>query len=371
MRPLAAHSRKTLIQYPFFSICVPQFNRTSFLIEACRSIARQTFRDCEICISDDCSTDGRSDELLNFLRGLDISFAYRRQPQNTRYDGNLRSAIELASGKFCFLLGNDDALASSKVLEELHDRMLAFEAPGVVITNYRDYGSGQTIQRVKGEHMLGADPSVAVQNFRNFSFVSGIVLDAAKVKSVATERWDGSEFYQMFVASRMIAGGASLVTIDLVTVRKDIRITGEDVDSYRARPRLKPCPIVERRINLVTIGSLVADAIQPYVENQDMQRTVTRIFLQLLTFTYPFWIYEYRRVQSWKYALGVCLAMRPRRILRGHQLSPRRRLSIAVVYGLVTTVGLITPVMWFQRLYPQLHRFAKSFGHGTHADVRV
>ena len=171
------------MEHPFFSICVPQFNRTSFLIEACRSIFSQTFRDIEICISDDRSTDGRALELLDVLESHDIPFRYCCQPQNTRYDGNLRSAIDLAQGQFCFLLGNDDALASATVLKELHDRMLRFERPGVVITNYKDYKSGQTIRRVKEDQLFGAGPAVVVQSFRTFSFVSGVVLDAARAHS--------------------------------------------------------------------------------------------------------------------------------------------------------------------------------------------
>lgn len=361
--------KRTLIAHPFFSICIPQFNRTSFVIAACRSIINQTFHDLEICISDDCSTDGRSDELLALLASRNISFIYHRQARNTRYDGNLRSAIELATGKFCFLLGNDDELASATVLQELHDRMSSFPAPGVVITNYENYETGRRVERVRGNRLLGAGPWAAVQNFRNFSFVSGIVLDAAKAKGVATEVWDGSEFYQMFIGSRMIAAGAPLLTLDLVTVRKDIRISGEDVDSYRAAPVLRPCPIVERPINVVTIGPLVGDAIGPYVERRQTQRAITWIFLQLLTFTYPFWIYEYRRVQSWKYAFGICLAMRPRRILRGQELSRHRRVWIAVIYGVVTAVGLFTPAAWFHRLSPTLHRFAKSFGRNDRVRV--
>ena len=48
---------------PYFSICIPQHNRTSFLIEALRTLDRQTFRDFEVCISDDASTDGREADL--------------------------------------------------------------------------------------------------------------------------------------------------------------------------------------------------------------------------------------------------------------------------------------------------------------------
>src|SRR5271154_4674407 len=105
---------------PFFSICIPQYNRTSFLIEACRILENQTFRDFEICISDDCSPDGRGEELQAFLRASGLRFVYRLQETNVRYDANLRSALALASGQYCLLMGNDDCLASPQTLEQFH-----------------------------------------------------------------------------------------------------------------------------------------------------------------------------------------------------------------------------------------------------------
>src|SRR4051812_12737947 len=109
----------TLAQ-PFFSICIPQYNRTSFLIETCRSLSVQTFRQFEGCISDDCSTDGREAELIAFLQQSGMAFVYRKQKRNSRYDGNIRAAIGLARGQYCFLLGNDDALASAETLARVH-----------------------------------------------------------------------------------------------------------------------------------------------------------------------------------------------------------------------------------------------------------
>src|SRR6202011_5713969 len=81
----------------FFSICIPQYNRTSFLIEALRTIKDQTFRDFEVCIADDRSTDGRSHEIVEYLQESGLSFAYQQNAENLRYDGNLRAAIGLAS----------------------------------------------------------------------------------------------------------------------------------------------------------------------------------------------------------------------------------------------------------------------------------
>jgi hypothetical protein len=353
---------KRLVVAPVFSICIPQYNRTSFVIEACRSIAAQTFRRFEICISDDCSTDGRSEDLLAELNRLDVSYVYERRPANVRYDGNLRAAIALATGRLCFLLGNDDALASTTVLEDLNNRLAAVPVPGVVITNYADHSSGQVTRRVNGNRLLGTGPSAAVKNFRNVSFVSGVLFERLAAQRAATARWDGSEFYQMFVMSRITALGGRLVAIDLVSVRKDIHIPGEIVDSYRSKPVAHRDRIVERPINVVTIGALVIDAIRPAVTRPELQRVAVDVVLQLLIFTYPFWIFEFRRVQSWKYAAGVCLTMRPKRMLKDQELSQWRRWLLTGVYGIVTAIGLCAPIGWFQRCSPWLHRFAKSFG---------
>ena len=66
----------------------------------------------------------------------------------------------------------------------------------------------------------------------------------------------------MFVGTRLIASGATLLASQLVTVLKDLQVPGEGVDSY-VKPVLRPCPIVERPTNLVTIGALVTDAVRP------------------------------------------------------------------------------------------------------------
>ena len=47
--------------------------------------------------------------------------------------------------------------------------------------------------------------ATAVRAFRHFSFVSGVVLDGPAARKMATDKWDGSEMYQMFLGCRMIA----------------------------------------------------------------------------------------------------------------------------------------------------------------------
>ena len=176
-------------------------------MEACKSLAIQNFSNFEVCISDDCSTDGREKEIFDFLNQSKLSFFYKKQGQNRRYDANLREAIAMARGQFCLLLGNDDVLASSTVLEELYADLKDFGKIGVVISNYADFSTGRQFRRVKKTDILGAGPEAAIRYFRSFSFVSGILLRTSLSKEFFTKKWDGSEMYQMFIGCRILAKG--------------------------------------------------------------------------------------------------------------------------------------------------------------------
>lgn len=352
---------RTLVDRPFFSICIPQHNRTSFLIEVLKSLEKQTFRDFEVCISDDCSTDGREAEVIRFLEQSPLSFVYRKQERNGRYDKNLRASIALARGRFCFLLGNDDCLASDSTLEDIYADIQEFGSVGVVITSYENFATGRKFTRIQKRAILGSGPRVAASNFRNFSFVSGILLDTMKAKTHATAKWDGSEMYQMFIGCRIIAEGGLLLGLNRVTVREGVQIPGEQVHSYALKPRLNPCPIIERRLPMVMIGHLVVDALSPYQKPTDSEQIIQKIVLQLYFFTYPFWIVEYRRVQSWRYALGVCLGMRLRNVLDGLSISIGKRTRLLIVYALMSLGGLSVPIRLFNACQKHLYSVAKAF----------
>jgi len=358
---VSAHSgvdafvERRLPSRPFFSICIPQHNRTSFLLEACRSLELQMWREFEICISDDRSTDGRESEILDFLHGSGLAFAYRVQAVNSRYDANLRSAIELARGEYCFLLGNDDALKDRTTLSRLSEIVRSAPSPAVVFTNFEDYATGRVTRRVPHATVRGSGPELAAGSFRKFSFVSGVVLATSRAQATSTAKWDGSEMYQMYIGTRLIAEGGVLLESDLVTVRKDIQVDGETVDSY-ARKKSVERGIPEQRIPLVTNARLVIDALGPHLPRRRF-KILLGVLVQYFGLLYPYWLLEYRRVRSWRYAAGVSRAMRPGKSLDNVPLSGTERACAALLYAVSTIVGLTAPLFLFTRL------------HGTARDV--
>lgn len=345
---------------PFFSICIPQYNRTSFLIEALRVLNSQTFRDFEVCISDDVSNDGRENELIKFLEASSLSYVYVRQETSQRYDANIRASIGLASGRYCFLHGNDDCLKSESTLENLYKLTSNESYPAVIIPNFEDWESGAVNRRIRHTSLYGTGPKVAVANYRNVAFVTGVMIDREKAHALETEKWDGSEMYQMYLMARIVAAGGQLLGLGESVVRKDIRIAGEKVDSYAQKPRLKPCPIEERKPPFVLIARLIADAIDPYLKKEEKDRILRNLVGQLYLFTYPFWIFEYRRVQSWRYALGICLGIRPKNVYQGLDVGFFTDIQLRLLYSVSCLVGLITPVSLFDRLKPALYKLAKA-----------
>lgn len=349
------------VENPFFSICIPQYNRTSFLIEACKVLASQTFKDFEVCISDDKSNDGRQEQLIDYLKSSGLSFIYQRQEINLRYDGNIRASIALARGKYCFLHGNDDCLASENILQELYTEIFKNESLGVIIPNFQDWTTGEVTHRIRKTQTYPAGVETAATHFRNVAFVTGVMLDRIKSQEFTTNKWDGSEMYQMYLMAKIIASGSELLELETSAVRKDIQIKGESVDSYAKIERLTPCPIVERKLPMGLIGQVVSDAIAPYLNQSNYNKVITSIFLQLYLFTYPFWIVEYKRVQSWNYALGICLGIHPKNVISNINLGFLYKSLLYLVYLTVCLVGVILPVYLFDNLKSTLFLVSKSF----------
>lgn len=351
-------TERRLTSPPFFSITIPQHNRTSFLLKVFESLAAQTFTSFEICISDDCSNDGREGELLDWLDRSGLAYVYERRPTNVRYDGNLRAAITLAEGEYVFLLGNDDPLASVDVLERLHAAITTAPNPAVVFTDFQEYESGVVTRRTLGTGVRGAGPDVAVSAYRQFSFVSGILLHTARAHALVTTRWDGSEMYQMFIGTRMISSGGHILDVPLVSVLKDLRLPEERVDSYQ-----KPRPVLgrgipEQRLPVRHLAALVIDAIRPEAGAR-VSRLGTSVMLQHYGVLYPFWLLEYRRVQTWRYAAGVARGMRPGASFDSVPLSPWLWLVARGVYTVSTVFGLLAPVGMLRWLSRPAHWFAR------------
>ena len=90
---------------PLLSICIPTYNRAAYLPTLLDGIFTQKNPNVEVVVSDNASADNTS-EIIKKYPGV----IYHRSGKNLGFDVNVLKAVSLASGKYCWLVGDDDAL---------------------------------------------------------------------------------------------------------------------------------------------------------------------------------------------------------------------------------------------------------------------
>lgn len=96
---------------PLISIIMPVYNPPLELLrEAIDSIKAQLYKDWELCIADDASTNPEVIAYLKSLAKQDRRFKVVFREENGHISQASNSALELASGKFIALMDNDDLL---------------------------------------------------------------------------------------------------------------------------------------------------------------------------------------------------------------------------------------------------------------------
>jgi glycosyltransferase involved in cell wall biosynthesis len=94
---------------PRVSVGLPIYNGEKFLDGVIGSILSQSFRDIELLISDNASTD-RTGEICREYAARDSRVRYHRNPQNVGLISNHNLLFGRARGEFFMWIGHDDAL---------------------------------------------------------------------------------------------------------------------------------------------------------------------------------------------------------------------------------------------------------------------
>jgi glycosyltransferase involved in cell wall biosynthesis len=103
---------------PKVTVCIPTYNYGRYLAEAVESVLAQTFRDFELLIIDDCSTD-ETDEVMRGFAERDDRVRYLRNAQNLGMVENWNLCLREARGEYIKYLFGDDLLSSRSALEKM------------------------------------------------------------------------------------------------------------------------------------------------------------------------------------------------------------------------------------------------------------
>lgn len=119
-----------------FSVIVPVYNAENYLHKLVESVLQQTYRDYELILVDDGSTDGSYALMKQYAKRYDQIKAYTKE--NTGPGMTRKFGFEKATGDLLFFVDSDDWITNSTVLEEIHNTFIKHSTVDVLFFDRED-----------------------------------------------------------------------------------------------------------------------------------------------------------------------------------------------------------------------------------------
>lgn len=95
---------------PLFSVIIPTYNRAHIILKLIKSLKNQSYKNFEIIVVDNCSTDNIKEVLKDLIRNKEIIFI--QHDKNYERAKSRNTGFENANGEFATLLDSDDIVFS-------------------------------------------------------------------------------------------------------------------------------------------------------------------------------------------------------------------------------------------------------------------
>ena len=130
-----------------FSVIVPVYNAENYLHKLVESVLQQTYKDYELILVDDGSTDGSYALMKQYAKRYDQIKAYTKE--NTGPGMTRKFGFEKATGDLLFFVDSDDWITNSTVLEEIHNTFIKHSTVDVLFFDREDI-IGNTKEAIRG-----------------------------------------------------------------------------------------------------------------------------------------------------------------------------------------------------------------------------
>jgi len=145
-----------------FSIIIPAYNSEKFIGECLNSILSQTYKNVEIIVVNDCSTDNTLKVLEQYENIVILS-----TPINSRQGAARNIGLERCTGDYILFVDSDDSLYDSEVLFKIADKINNTNYPdlmylGLKIVGRRKLELIPNEENTKKEYRLAENPFINV-----------------------------------------------------------------------------------------------------------------------------------------------------------------------------------------------------------------
>lgn len=126
------------------SVIIPTYNGADTIVETLQSVKIQTYRDWEVIIVDDGSTDDTENVVKHYLAYNDLPVKYIKQDNQDQLNA-VKHGLKYVTGDICYILHSDDVLYDSNVFYRAMSALCGERCDGIFIG----------IQEIDGKDKLG------------------------------------------------------------------------------------------------------------------------------------------------------------------------------------------------------------------------
>lgn len=227
---------------PLISVGIPAYNREAILEKCLNSILKQTYKNIEIIVSDNHSTDNTF-KICQKISSRDRRVVCFRQKRNIGMGKNFNFVLKKSKGKYFMWVGSDDLLKKNSV-ELLFKALSSNKKNSLAMGNYENF-KFRDKKKISHRNSIGLHSSLSVVNDIKYYFslkeTALIMLyglyksaDLKKVGGILVDKRPFLEFSDALVPFRVILLG-QLVTIPKMVYRK--RDTGFFLDKFALAQR--------------------------------------------------------------------------------------------------------------------------------------
>ncbi len=209
------------------TVCIPAYNRAGLLDPLLESILSQDYDDFDVLICEDGSPERAAiaNVVQRFQQTHPGRILYEENDANLGYDGNIRRLVERADGQYCVFMGNDDLLCAG-ALASIAASIQRQPDCGVVVRSYASFeGSPDQFKQVfryfPKEHVLPAGAQAVFTAYRRSVVISGMVIHRDAAIAVATNRFDGTLLYQLYLVGMVLAQRSVVFVPQILALRRD------------------------------------------------------------------------------------------------------------------------------------------------------
>lgn len=206
---------------PFFSVILTTYNRADLLKLALKSLKAQTFKDFEVFIYDDASTDNTADVIKSFQGEPGWKFVKLDENHGYPYSKNL--AFKELRGRYVAFLDSDDVWMPNK-LEIFHKYINLNPSAGFIFSNGYIHQDNHVISKMFGEKAKipsGKLPAyMAVSNYWLPYVTTNVVLKKEAVDSSGSYREDMTYLGDTEYFARVIGNYETLVIPEPLSIYK-------------------------------------------------------------------------------------------------------------------------------------------------------